>query len=335
MTGIVSKVQTSAAAALVLFWSSMDRRRLGSSDLEVSRLSLGSWRTYERIPKDAGVAVMRKAREEGINFLDDARYNDETGEAPLKTGYSEVVFGELFRAAGWKRDQVILANKLWWEFWPEQSAAQELDASLQRMRIDHIDLAYAAEPPEGFALEQLVEDVTALITAGKLRAWGVLNWRPSLIADAARIASRAGVAGPCAAQLPYSLVLRSPVEDAEMVQALEEAKVSVVASYTLYGGALTGKYSQPGAEGRVTARIDERDYSRARSVGEELSRFARKHQARPAAMAVAFALLNSHVASVLFGATRPEQVEENIGAIGILAALDQATIEGLKLIGAR
>ena len=204
----------------------MDRRRLGSSDLEVSRLSLGSWRTYERIPKDAGVAVMRKAREEGINFLDDARYNDETGEAPLKTGYSEVVFGELFRAAGWKRDQVILANKLWWEFWPEQSAAQELDASLQRMRIDHIDLAYAAEPPEGFALEQLVEDVTALITAGKLRAWGVLNWRPSLIADAARIASRAGVAGPCAAQLPYSLVLRSPVEDAEMVQVTEITKNS-------------------------------------------------------------------------------------------------------------
>ena len=78
----------------------MKVRPLGSSGIEVSRLSLGSWRTFERIPRVDGIAVMEKARESGINFLDDARYNDETGKAPLKTGYSEVVFGELFRAAG-------------------------------------------------------------------------------------------------------------------------------------------------------------------------------------------------------------------------------------------
>ena len=64
----------------------MERRRLGASDLEVSRLALGSWRTFERIPRDAGLAVMRAAREHGINFLDDARYNDETGSAPIPTG---------------------------------------------------------------------------------------------------------------------------------------------------------------------------------------------------------------------------------------------------------
>jgi aryl-alcohol dehydrogenase-like predicted oxidoreductase len=67
--------------------------RLGSSGLEVSELSLGSWRTYERISRDMGVAVMRKAREVGINFLDDARHNDESGTAPIKTGYSEVLLG--------------------------------------------------------------------------------------------------------------------------------------------------------------------------------------------------------------------------------------------------
>src|SRR5215831_3166241 len=120
--------------------SGLQRRRLGTSSLEVSRLSLGSWRTFERIPRDDGVAVMRQARDVGINFLDDARYNDETGHAPLKTGYSEVVFGELFRAAGWKRDEVIVANKLWWEFWPRQTAAEELDGSLGRMNLDHLDL---------------------------------------------------------------------------------------------------------------------------------------------------------------------------------------------------
>src|SRR5215469_9560474 len=102
----------------------MPRRALGSSDLDVSVLSLGSWRTYERVSREQGLAVMRAAREAGITFLDDARYNDETGTAPIATGYSEIVFGELFRAAGWKRDKVVVANKLWWEFWPAQTAAE-------------------------------------------------------------------------------------------------------------------------------------------------------------------------------------------------------------------
>jgi aryl-alcohol dehydrogenase-like predicted oxidoreductase len=128
----------------------MPTRRLGASDIEVSRLSLGSWRTYERISRDAGLAVMHAAREAGITFLDDARYNDETGTAPIPTGYSEVVFGELFRQAGWRRDETVVSNKLWWEFWPEQSAADELDASLARMGLDYIDVIYA-NPPENLA----------------------------------------------------------------------------------------------------------------------------------------------------------------------------------------
>src|SRR5207302_5948701 len=152
----------------------MPMTALGPSDLRVSRLALGSWRTYERISRDQGVRVMRAARAAGINFLDDARYNDETGHAPLQTGYSEVVFGELFRAAGWRRDEVVVSNKLWWEFWPRQDAAQELDASLTRMGLDRIDLIYAERPPDTLHLDELAEQVTGLIAAGKARAWGVL-----------------------------------------------------------------------------------------------------------------------------------------------------------------
>src|SRR6266567_576029 len=192
------------------------RRSLGASGIDVSELALGSWRTYERIPRETGIAVMRKARELGINFLDDARYNDETGMAPMKTGYSEVVFGELFRASGWKREEVVLANKLWWEFWPEQKAAAELDASLQRMGMDYIDLAYAERPPKGLEMEEIVHEVGALIDAGRLRAWGVLNWSAELIGRATKVAAELGVQPPCAAQLAYSLVRRSPVEDPKM-----------------------------------------------------------------------------------------------------------------------
>ena len=122
---------------------------LGRSGIQVSRLALGSWRTFERIDRDRGVSVMTAARDAGITFLDDARYNDETGNAPIPSGYSEVVFGELFRAAGWRRADTVVANKLWWEFWPQESPAQELAGSLGRMRFDYIDLIYSARFPRG------------------------------------------------------------------------------------------------------------------------------------------------------------------------------------------
>ena len=82
-----------------------------ASGIEVSRLALGSWRTFERMSPDAGLAVMRAARDAGITFLDDARYDDETGTAPIPTGYSEVLFGELFREAGWPRDETVVCQQ--------------------------------------------------------------------------------------------------------------------------------------------------------------------------------------------------------------------------------
>ena len=188
----------------------LPRRSLGASGIEVSTLALGSWRTYERISREQGVAVMRAARECDITFLDDARYDDETGKAPVPTGYSEVVFGELFRAAGWKRDEVVVANKLWWEFWPEQSAAAELEASLARMGFDYIDVIYSFVAHDGPSVEEIVGSVGDLIDSGKARAWGTCNWDPADHAAAAEIAKAEGVPAPCAAQLPYNLARSNP-----------------------------------------------------------------------------------------------------------------------------
>src|SRR5580700_1162785 len=216
----------------------MQRRALGSSELEVSRLSLGSWRTFERIPREDALAVMRAARERGFNFLDDARYNDETGLAPIPSGYSEVLFGELFRAAGWDRDDTVVSNKLWWEFWPEQSAAAELDGSLARMGFDHVDVIYANPPPEGLAIPDMVAAVGGLLDGGKARAWAMVNWSAGPCGEAVAAAAGLGVAPPCAVQLPYSLVHRSWVEDPEMTQALHAAGAGVVASFCLEGGVL-------------------------------------------------------------------------------------------------
>lgn len=313
----------------------MDRSRrvLGHSGIEVGPLSLGSWRTFERISLDAGLAVMRAARDAGITFLDDARYNDETGKAPIPTGYSEVIFGQLFRKAGWPRHETVVANKLWWEFWPDQSAAEELDGSLERMRFDYIDVIYATPPPEGLGVEELVASVTGLIGSGQARAWAVVNWPAELIAEASTVATNRGLPQLCAAQLAYSLVHRSPVEDADMIAALTACGAPVVASYVLAGGVLSGKYDSDATAGRAARSLDDPNVIAAIAAGRELALLARELETTPAALAIAFTLSNPLVASALFGATSARQVQENAAALELADRLDQAQLAALTKIG--
>jgi L-glyceraldehyde 3-phosphate reductase len=297
----------------------LPHRSLGGSELEVSIFALGSWQTYERIPRAQGVAVLQAARECGIDLLEVARYNDTTGRAPIPTGYSEVVFGEVFRASGWPRDEVTIANKLWWEFWPQQTAAEELDASLQRTGLDHFDFIYSDPPPDELAMEEVVRAVTDLVAAGKARAWGIVNWQAERVAEAGRIARELGVPTPCAAQLPYSLVSRAWVEDPAMVEALALCEASVVASYVLAGGILSGKYRAPGAAGRMADELDAPQWEEAVAVADELHARAAEEGTTAAALAIAFALSNPGVATVLFGATTPEQVRENVRAAELVS----------------
>jgi aryl-alcohol dehydrogenase-like predicted oxidoreductase len=308
--------------------------RLGGSDLHVSRLALGSWRTYERISPERGLAVMRAAREADVTFLDDARYNDETGTAPTPSGYSEIVFGELFRASGWRRDEVVVSNKLWWEFWPEQTPAQELAESLGRMGLDHIDLIYSEVPPADVPLEDVVGTVTGLIGAGLARAWGTLNWPPALLQRACAIAVDAGVPGPCATQLPYSLVTRGVVEDPSLAAVVADLDVAIVASYALAGGVLTGKYIRDPAAGRAAGQLDQPRYAAGVAAGRELTVLAAELGRDPAQLAMAFVLLNRLVTTLLFGATRPEQVAVNVAAVAVAAELTQGELARLRAIGA-
>ncbi len=311
----------------------LNPRPLGSSGIEVSAMSLGSWRTFERLPTEVGAALLRTAREEGINFFDDARYNDETGRAPLPTGYSEVLFGGLFGGAGLVRDEVVVANKLWWEFWPEQSAAAELDGSLQRMGFDYIDLIYANPPPDGLAVPELVKAVGELVSSGKARAWGLVNWPADLSAQAIVAAASAGVAAPCAFQLPYSLVRRAWVEDPAMHEAVTTAGGGVVASFCLEGGVLSGKYAAGRVAGRAAMTLDDPQVTPALAAAQELIGLAGRLGTTAAALALAFPLTNPDVASVLFGATSPEQLRANAAAATLLDRLSEDDKSTLQRIG--
>jgi aryl-alcohol dehydrogenase-like predicted oxidoreductase len=312
--------------------ASLPHRPLGSSGVEVSVLSLGSWRTYERLSRDDALAVMVAAREAGITFLDDARYDDETGTAPIPTGWSEVLFGELFRAAGWVRDEVVVANKLWWEFWPEQSALEELDGSLGRMQLDHVDLIYATTLPDGLDVARSVEEVVGLVAAGRARAWGVTNWAPEQVAEAVEVARAAGVAGPCASQLPYSLVRRSWVEDPAMEAALAGGDIGLVASYALAGGTLTGKYLR-GEPGRASASTDPMSDA-GRRASADLVALGAEWGVEPAQLALAFALDHPRLASLLFGATSTAQLATNVAALAVHGSLDDEQRARLRQVGA-
>jgi aryl-alcohol dehydrogenase-like predicted oxidoreductase len=311
----------------------LSARPLGAAGIEVSPLSLGSWRTYERLPAETGGAILRAARDEGINFFDDARYDDETGTAPLRTGYSEVVFGNLFRAAGLRRDEAVVANKLWWEFWPGQSAAAELDASLQRMGFDHIDVIYANAPPPGLTVADLVAAAAGLVTSGKARAWGLVNWPADLAGQAVEAAARLGVTPPCAIQLPYSLVRRSWVEDPAMTRALEASGAGLIASFCLAGGVLSGKYLAGPAAGRAAGTLEDPRVTPAVAAARELARLAARLDTTSAALALAFPFTHPAVTSVLFGATSAEQVRADCAAAGLLARLSPADLAQLQRIG--
>src|SRR4051794_18632834 len=275
---------------------------------------------------------MHAARDAGITFLDDARYNDETGTAPMPTGYSEVVFGELFRAASWRRDETVVSNKLWWEFWPEQTPAQELDGSLGRMGFDHVDLIYTEQPPDDLPLEEFVSSVTDLIAAGKARYWGVLNWPTPLVRNVAAVASDLGLPPMSANQLPYSLVVRSVVEEPAMVDAMAAAGASVVASFVLAGGILSGKYEGGPTKGRAAGTLDDPRVASAMAAASELRTLASGLDTDPATLAVAFALRHRSVATVLFGATNPTQVAQNVRAVDLLHRLDAGAIAQLEHI---
>jgi aryl-alcohol dehydrogenase-like predicted oxidoreductase len=216
--------------------SMSERRRLGDSGIEVWPIAFGSWRTFERMERADAERVLAYALAHGIDFLDDARYDDETGSAPLASGYSEVLFGELFRAVGADPMTVSVSNKLWWEFWPRQTAVAELESSLQRMDLERLALLYSSTLPDDVPVPVAVEQIAEVLATGRVGAWGVVNWSAEALAAAGREARTLGLAPPCAVQLPYSLVDTEWVEDATMERALADTGASLIPSTVLAGG---------------------------------------------------------------------------------------------------
>ena len=310
--------------------NALPHARLGGSELDVSRIALGSWRTFERMPRDAAERLLAYALDRGIDFLDDARYDDETGRAPIPSGYSEVLFGELLRGTGAPRDTIKVSNKLWWEFWPAQDAVGELEGSLERMGLQRLDLLYSSTLPDDLPVAVAVQQIAAVLATGRIGAWAVVNWSAPALAVAAQEAARLGIPSPCAAQLPYSLAQLDWVESPAMSAALTRCGASLVPSAVLAGGALSGKYAGPqAATGRLSEELGDARRQHPLRIGEMLVPLAAELGAEPATVATAFTLANPLTACTLIGATQPGQIDQALAAIELS---EQLTAEQLQVL---
>jgi aryl-alcohol dehydrogenase-like predicted oxidoreductase len=294
----------------------MKYRRLGSSDLDVSEISLGSWLTYGLgVEADAARACLDKAFDVGINFIDTANVYGR--------GAAETFLGEALSSR--PRDSYVLATKLFFPMTSEDrglSAAQigkQLDASLQRLRTDHIDLYQCHRYDPETPLEETMEALSEAVRSGKVRYLGFSEWSAEQIQAAIDLP---GVERFVSSQPQYSMVWRRP--EAEVIPLCSANGISQIVWSPLGQGVLTGKYSPDAPPPQGT-----------RATSEEMGGFMDRLLQRPvleavqslkplaasaglslAQFALAWVLREPNVASAIIGASRPEQVEENAAASG-------------------
>lgn len=300
----------------------MKYRKLGASDLEVSEISLGSWLTYGvGVERDKAKACVDKAFELGINFIDTANVYGR--------GAAESVLGELL--AGRPRDSYVLATKLFGAMSDTDQGlsraqiAKQIDASLQRLKVDHVDLYQCHRFDPNTPLEETMEALSQVVKAGKARWIGFSEWSPANIEAAFALQ---GVERFVSSQPQYSLLWRRP--EAKVIPLCAANGVSQIVWSPLAQGVLSGKY-QPGAAPPGGSRATSGSMGGAMQNWlrpdilervQELKPIAAKAGCSLTQFSLAWVLREPNVASAIVGASRPEQLEENAGASGL--AIDPA-----------
>ena len=314
----------------------MQYRKLGNSDLSVSEIAFGSWLTTSGgVGRDQAIACVRRALAVGVNFIDTAN--------GYGRGVAEEVLGEALE--GVPRDSYVLATKV---FFPMSdtdrglSRAQiekQIDASLKRLRVDHLDLYQCHRYDDQTPLEETMRALTDAVRAGKTRYLGFSEWPVDKIEAALAMA---GVERFVSSQPQYSLLHRTPEE--AVIPLCARSGISQIVWSPLAQGVLTGKYA-PGAppphDSRATSSVMGAFLPRrwlepgvleaVRQVGS----LAAEAGLTPAQFALAWVLREPNVASAIIGATRLEQVEENCAASGARVAPELFSRAEAILAGAR
>jgi 1-deoxyxylulose-5-phosphate synthase len=309
--------------------SGMRYRRLGSSDLDVSEIGLGSWLTYGGgVGREQAEACVSKAFEVGINFVDTANV--------YARGGAEQFLGEVL--AGRPRDSYVLATKLYFPMNGDRGLSREqvlkqIDASLARLRTDYVDLYQCHRYDRETPLEETMEALTEVVRQGKARYLGFSEWTAPQIRAALDLSRERGFEKFVSSQPQYSLLYRVP--ENEVIPLCAASGISQIVWSPLAQGTLTGKYL-PGQEAPAGTRAASRMMGWAMDSFRDDDVLEAVQRLRPIAdglgitmaqLALAWVLREPNVASAIVGASRPEQLEENAAASG--TALDDATLRAI------
>jgi voltage-dependent potassium channel beta subunit len=317
----------------------MEYRRLGDAGLKVSVLSFGSWVTFKsQLDVARAVDCMAAAFDAGVNFFDNAE--------AYAGGESERIMGEAIRKLGWQRHEYVVSSKFFWGLHDGPNSRKTLnrkylteaiDASLDRFGLDHLDLIYCHRADPETPIEETVRAMSDAIDQGKALYWGTSEWAADEIRAAWDIADRHGWHKPIVEQPQYNLLHRTRVEK-EYARLYEDIGLGTTIWSPLGSGLLTGKYLDGIPEGsRATLegygflkdRLADGRYNQAL---HEFKDVAEEYDATMAQLAIAWCAANPDVSTVITGASRVEQVEENMRALDVLEQLDDDTVDRISAI---
>ena len=310
----------------------MHYRTLGKSNLQVSALCLGTMMFGDQTGQDEAAAIVADACAHGVNYID-------TADVYTK-GASETMLGNLLKG---QRHDWVLATKLGNKIsdrvneghYSRSWMLRELDNSLQRLQTDHVDILYMHRDVIGMDLEEPLRAIDAMLRAGKIRYWGVSNFRGWRIAEIMRIAGQLGMPGPTVCQPYYNLLNRMP--EVEILPACNHYGIGVTSYSPVARGVLTGKYApgQAPAEGTRAARGDKRMSEtefREESlvIAQTLKAHAQAKGITLAQFATAWVLAHRAVSSVIAGPRTLQQWQDYLPALDYTVAPDdEALVDSL------
>jgi voltage-dependent potassium channel beta subunit len=317
----------------------MNYRHLGRCGLKVSELSFGSWVTYgNQVDLTAARELMAAAFDAGVNFFDNAEV--------YAHGQSEEIMGAVLKELGRPRIQYVVSTKFYWGF---RTGANDnntlnrkyllhaIDGSLRRLQLDFVDLVYCHRPDPTTPIEETVWAMHDIIASGRALYWGTSEWGAEQIRTAWDIADRRNLHRPIVEQPQYNLLHRKRVEQ-EYVPLYEDIGLGLTTWSPLASGLLTGKYRRgvpAGSRGTLPNYAFLRDSLTDRARNDLVGRLegiARDLNCTLAQLALAWCLKNPRVSSVITGATRVEQVRENLKAVDVAARLDAEQLARIDAI---
>lgn len=315
----------------------MEYRRLGSSGVQVSVLSLGSWLTFgSQISDDVAEDLMRTAYEAGINFFDNAEV--------YAHGRSELVMGNILSKMNWDRSTYLVSSKVYWGGdKPNQTGLsrkrviEACNAALKRLQVEYLDLYFCHRPDKNTPIEETVFAMNTLIQQGKILYWGMSEWSAQQIMEAYSVARQYSLIPPTMEQPQYNMFHRNRME-LEYSRLFQGIGLGTTIWSPLASGVLSGKYSSGiGTDSRMarkglewlkeTVLTDENiaKTSQLLPIAEELG-------ATLPQLAIAWCAKNPNVSTVILGASKTAQLQENIASLEILPKLTDDVLARIEAI---